>query len=67
MSGMNFISNVKEETPFMITSGAFGQTAVPVVHDMAQVSTIYIFCGNKSPSQTVGQTMAQSKGCVHRY
>jgi tetratricopeptide (TPR) repeat protein len=32
----------------MISSGALGQTTVPVVHDQPQVGTIYIFCGNKA-------------------
>ena len=45
---IDFISGIKEEKAFMISSGAFGQTTVPVVHDMAQVSTIYIFCGHKA-------------------
>jgi tetratricopeptide (TPR) repeat protein len=32
----------------MISSGAFGQTTVPLVHDKPQVNTIYIFCSNKT-------------------
>jgi hypothetical protein len=31
----------------VISSGALGQTTVPMVHDEPQVNTIYIFCGNK--------------------
>ncbi len=32
----------------MISSGALGQTTVPVVHDKPQVNTIYIFCKAKA-------------------
>ncbi len=45
---IEFINGIKEEKTFMISSGAFGPTIVPVVHGKPQVSTIYIFCGNKS-------------------
>jgi tetratricopeptide (TPR) repeat protein len=45
---IKFIASISEGTTFMISSGALGQTTVPIVHDMGQVNTIYIFCGNKS-------------------
>ena len=45
---IGFVDNIKEETTFMISSGALGQTTVPIVHNKQQVSTIYIFCGNKA-------------------
>src|ERR1700723_1926686 len=38
---IDFINNIKEEKTFMISSGALGQTTVPVVHDKPQVSVIY--------------------------
>jgi ABC-type uncharacterized transport system ATPase subunit len=44
---IDFINNIKEEKTFLISSGALGKTTVPVVHDKPQVSTIFIFCGNK--------------------
>src|SRR5215470_13415436 len=33
---IDFINGIKEEKAFMISSGAFGQTAVPMVHDKPQ-------------------------------
>jgi hypothetical protein len=45
---IDFIDSIKEERIFIISSGAFGQTTVPIVHEKPQVSTIYIFCGNKT-------------------
>jgi tetratricopeptide (TPR) repeat protein len=45
---IDFIDRIKEERIFMIISGAFGETTVPIVHEKPQVSTIYIFCGNKT-------------------
>ena len=44
---VNFISNIENEQIFLIVSDAFGQTVVPTVHVMAQVSHIYIFTENE--------------------
>ena len=43
---IDFINSVQEERAFLISSGALGQTTVPVVHDKPQVNTIYIFCSS---------------------
>ena len=45
---IDFINSIKEEKTFMICSGALGQTTVPIVHDKAQMNTIYVFCGNET-------------------
>ena len=44
---INFIAETKEEKIFIISSGTFGQTIVPIIHEMPQISNMYIFCGNK--------------------
>ena len=59
---IDFISDIKEETVFMISSGAFGQTTVPIVHDMAQVSTVYIFCENKAQNEKWASQWPKVKG-----
>jgi tetratricopeptide (TPR) repeat protein len=45
---IDFIDGIREEKTFVISSGALGQTTVPIVHDKPQVNIIYIFCGNKA-------------------
>jgi hypothetical protein len=37
---VSFIADINDKIAFMICSGTLGETVVPVVHDMAQVSTI---------------------------
>jgi len=59
---IDFINDIKEEKTFMITSGAFGQTTVPVVHDKPQVSTIYIFCENKAHHEKWAKEWAKVAG-----
>ena len=45
---IHFINSVQQERAFLISSGALGQTTVPVVHDQPRVNTIYIFCRDKA-------------------
>ncbi|CAF3534966.1 unnamed protein product [Rotaria sp. Silwood1] len=45
---IDFITDVQEERIFMIASGALGQITSPIIHDMPQISTIYIFCENQA-------------------
>ncbi len=44
---IDFMSDIEDEKIFMICSGEFGQTTVPMVHNMAQINCIYIFCKHK--------------------
>ena len=42
-----FLKDVRIEKAFVITSGFLGNEIVPLIHPMAEVDTIYIFCGDK--------------------
>ena len=44
----DFITDIKQETTFLMVSGAFSQTIVPIVQDISEVSSVYIFCENKA-------------------
>jgi uncharacterized protein YlbG (UPF0298 family) len=41
---IDFITDIKEEKIFLISSGSLGQTIIPLVHGIPQISKIYIFC-----------------------
>jgi hypothetical protein len=43
---IDFITDNQEEKAFMIVSDAFSQTVVPIVQNISQVNSIYIFCEN---------------------
>src|ERR1700684_3245293 len=45
---IDFITDLKHETTFMMVSGPFCQIVVPVVQDLSQVSSVYIYCENKA-------------------
>ena len=43
---VDFLGKLKDEKVCIIMSGSLGQTTVPRVHEMFQVNSIIIFCGN---------------------
>ncbi|CAF3600309.1 unnamed protein product [Rotaria sp. Silwood1] len=45
---VNFLKNVRDEKAFMVVSGSLGQSVMPIVHSMAQLDSIFIFCSNKA-------------------
>ncbi|CAF2604474.1 unnamed protein product [Rotaria sp. Silwood2] len=59
---IRFVKDTKEEQMFMITSGSLGQTTVPIVHDLPQVSNIYIFCGNQARHEQWAKHWPKIKG-----
>ncbi|CAF4495892.1 unnamed protein product, partial [Rotaria sp. Silwood2] len=43
---IDFINDLKQDRVFMIVSGTLGQTTIPIIHEMLQLSTVFIFCAN---------------------
>ncbi|CAF1219612.1 unnamed protein product [Adineta steineri] len=44
---LEFIQTIVDKKACMIISGSLGQHIVPRLHNMSQVDSIFIFCGNK--------------------
>ncbi|UJR38655.1 hypothetical protein I4U23_031321 [Adineta vaga] len=45
---IEFILNTIDTKVHMIVSGSIGQDIVPCIHDISQIDSIFIFCGNKN-------------------
>lgn len=45
---IDLLNQVDNERVFVVISGYLGQYLIPEIHDISQLDTIYIFCGNKS-------------------
>jgi hypothetical protein len=45
---IDFISDIKEEKVFMMVSGTLSKIIVPIIQEISQVSSVYIFCENKA-------------------
>jgi tetratricopeptide (TPR) repeat protein len=46
--GIQFLENIKDERVFLVVTGYVGEYVVANIHDIAQLDSIYILCGNKS-------------------
>jgi hypothetical protein len=40
---VDFLSEIKDDEVFMIVSNAFGRNIVPIIHEMFQLNSIYVF------------------------
>ena len=59
---INFITDIEDEKIFMISSGSLGQSIIPIVHDMPQMSMFCIFCENKTSHDKWTQQWFKVKG-----
>ena len=59
---LQFLKDMQDEKSCMIISGALGQQIVPRIHDLAQVDTIFIFCGNKKYHEQWAKNWSKIKG-----
>jgi tetratricopeptide (TPR) repeat protein len=59
---IQFINNITNNKACMIISGYLGQHIVPRVHNMPQVDTIFIFCGNKKRHEEWTKEWSKIKG-----
>jgi tetratricopeptide (TPR) repeat protein len=59
---IDFITDIRGEKIFIIVSGIFTKGVVPIIQDISQVSSVYIFCGNKTSYDQWAQHWSKVKG-----
>ncbi|CAF1469411.1 unnamed protein product [Adineta steineri] len=59
---LEFIQTIIDKKVCMILSGSHGQQIIPRVHDMSQVDSIFIFCGNKKQHEQWAKDWLKIKG-----
>ncbi|CAF1459986.1 unnamed protein product [Adineta steineri] len=59
---LEFIQTIVDKKICMIISGSLGQHIVPRVHNMSQVDSIFIFCGNKKYHEQWTEDWPKIKG-----
>ena len=59
---IQFIDTINDNKVCMIVSGSLGQHIVPRVHNMSQVDSIFIFCGNKKYHEKWTKEWSKIKG-----
>ncbi|CAF2783696.1 unnamed protein product [Rotaria sp. Silwood2] len=58
----DFLTKIEKEKIFIIVSGSLGQSAVPDIHDMPQVDSIYVFCEDRSKHSQWAENWTKVKG-----
>ena len=59
---INSLAEVEDEKVFMIMSGSLGQQIISKIHNMLQIDSIYIFCGNKARHEYWAKEWSKVKG-----
>jgi tetratricopeptide (TPR) repeat protein len=59
---VEFLQSMDNDKACMIISGSLGQHIVPRVHDMSQMDSIFIFCGNKKRHEQWAKEWPKIKG-----
>jgi tetratricopeptide (TPR) repeat protein len=59
---IQFINTITNNKVCLIISGALGQQVVPRIHNMSQVDSIFIFCGNKKRHEQWAEEWSKIKG-----
>jgi tetratricopeptide (TPR) repeat protein len=59
---VDFLTDIKDMNAFLITDGSLGRHTIPFMHDISQLSAIYIFCGNKSRHEEWAKKWTKVKG-----
>ena len=62
---IDYLSDVINEKVLMIVSGSLGQHIVPLIYEMSQLVSIYIFCENKSRYELWTSKINKVKGVFH--
>jgi tetratricopeptide (TPR) repeat protein len=48
---VDFLNNIHDEKACLIISGSLAKIVIPIVHSIAQLDSIFVFCGNKARHQ----------------
>ncbi|CAF3599407.1 unnamed protein product [Rotaria socialis] len=59
---VDYLTSIDDQKIYLITSASLGQTTVPLIHDIAQLDTIFVFCSNKDEHKFWAKECAKVKG-----
>ncbi|CAF1017417.1 unnamed protein product [Didymodactylos carnosus] len=43
----DFITNIRDEKVFLVISSSFGEQIMPLIHDLPQLNSVYVFCADR--------------------
>ena len=59
---IEFIKTIVDQKIYLIISGSLGQQLMPTIHNISQVDSILIFCGNKAHHELWSKNWPKIKG-----
>ncbi|CAF1488828.1 unnamed protein product, partial [Didymodactylos carnosus] len=60
-----YLKSTENGSTFLVTSGSFGQTFVPEIHEVEIIYKIYVYCGNKEFHQKWASKYSKTKNRIH--
>jgi hypothetical protein len=64
---IDFITDIKEEKTLMMVSGTLSQIILPIIQDIAEVSSVYIFCAHETRHESWEKQSTKAKFLVGCY
>ncbi|CAF0820684.1 unnamed protein product [Didymodactylos carnosus] len=59
---LNFLTDLKDQKIALIVSGSYGRRIVPLVHDFRYLTSVYVYCINKSANEQWAKGYPKVKG-----
>ena len=59
---VDFITDINDETIFMIISRTFGEIIIPIIHNISQLDSIFVLCNNTTNDANLAQSWSKVKG-----
>ncbi|CAF4928004.1 unnamed protein product [Rotaria socialis] len=59
---VDYLTSIDDQKIYLITSALLGQTTVPLIHDIAQLDTIFVFCSNTDEHKFWAKEWAKVRG-----
>lgn len=63
---VNYIFENIQEKILMIVTGELGENTLPIIHDVSQLDSVFVFCRNKTRHQQWAKNWAKVKGVFNK-
>jgi tetratricopeptide (TPR) repeat protein len=58
----DYITDITTQKIFLIVSNRFGQYVIPLIHDIPQIDTVYVYCGNRLAAESWAKPYSKVRG-----
>jgi tetratricopeptide (TPR) repeat protein len=58
----NFLNKIKNQKVFMVVSGSLSQHTLPRIHNMPQLTAVFVFCDNRPKYESLTKSWSKVRG-----